>query len=196
MSDINTLVDQLGNLTVLQIADLVKALEEKWGVSAAAPVAVAAVGGAAAGAPAASKRFAQQSPDSDLPRPRPSSRALPSPSRKALPRKRPKRSRRRSRPPAPRSRSSNLSKRITAGHRAQREISRVDTVAGFAYLFLFHTSCTLYHGSTTSNHLVNEAARASTATGGSFAFRISPTRISVSPRNSQTGFLRSGHSLI
>jgi len=52
MSDINTLVDQLGNLTVLQIADLVKALEEKWGVSAAAPVAVAAAGGAAA-APAA-----------------------------------------------------------------------------------------------------------------------------------------------
>ena len=53
MSDINTLVDQLGNLTVLQIADLVKALEEKWGVSAAAPVAVAAAGGVAAGAPAA-----------------------------------------------------------------------------------------------------------------------------------------------
>jgi large subunit ribosomal protein L7/L12 len=53
MSDINTLVDQLGNLTVLQIADLVKSLEEKWGVSAAAPVAVAAAGGAAAGAPAA-----------------------------------------------------------------------------------------------------------------------------------------------
>jgi large subunit ribosomal protein L7/L12 len=53
MSDINTLVDQLGNLTVLQIADLVKALEEKWGVSAAAPVAVAAVGGAVAGAAAA-----------------------------------------------------------------------------------------------------------------------------------------------
>lgn len=55
MSDINTLVDQLGNLTVLQIADLVKALEEKWGVSAAAPVAVAAAGGAAAGAPAAAE---------------------------------------------------------------------------------------------------------------------------------------------
>jgi large subunit ribosomal protein L7/L12 len=53
MSDINTLVDQLGNLTVLQIADLVKALEEKWGVSAATPVAVAAAGGAAGGAPAA-----------------------------------------------------------------------------------------------------------------------------------------------
>jgi len=53
MSDTNTIVEQLSNLTVLQIADLVKALEEKWGVSAAAPVAVAAAGGAAAGAPAA-----------------------------------------------------------------------------------------------------------------------------------------------
>jgi large subunit ribosomal protein L7/L12 len=53
MSDNQAIVDQLSNLTVLQIADLVKALEEKWGVSAAAPVAVAAVGGAAAGAPAA-----------------------------------------------------------------------------------------------------------------------------------------------
>jgi len=53
MSDTNTIVDQLSNLTVLQIADLVKALEEKWGVSAAAPVAVAAAGGAAGGAPAA-----------------------------------------------------------------------------------------------------------------------------------------------
>ena len=49
MSDNTALVDQLSNLTVLQIADLVKALEEKWGVSAAAPVAVAAAGGAAAG---------------------------------------------------------------------------------------------------------------------------------------------------
>ncbi len=53
MSDNTALVDQLSNLTVLQIADLVKALEEKWGVSAAAPVAVAPVGGGAAGAPAA-----------------------------------------------------------------------------------------------------------------------------------------------
>ncbi|MFZ0436257.1 MAG: 50S ribosomal protein L7/L12 [Chthoniobacterales bacterium] len=52
MSDNTAIVDQLSNLTVLQIADLVKALEEKWGVSAAAPVAVAAAGGAA-GAPAA-----------------------------------------------------------------------------------------------------------------------------------------------
>ena len=53
MSDNQALVDQLSNLTVLQIADLVKSLEEKWGVSAAAPVAVAAAGGGAAGAPAA-----------------------------------------------------------------------------------------------------------------------------------------------
>jgi large subunit ribosomal protein L7/L12 len=57
MSDNQAIVDQLSNLTVLQIADLVKALEEKWGVSAAAPVAVAAAGGAAAGAaPAAEEK--------------------------------------------------------------------------------------------------------------------------------------------
>jgi len=50
MSDTNALVDQLSGLTVLQVAELVKALEEKWGVSAAAPVAVAAAGGGAAAA--------------------------------------------------------------------------------------------------------------------------------------------------
>jgi large subunit ribosomal protein L7/L12 len=53
MADTNTLVEQLSGLTVLEVADLVKQLEEKWGVSAAAPVAVAAVGGAAAGGAAA-----------------------------------------------------------------------------------------------------------------------------------------------
>jgi large subunit ribosomal protein L7/L12 len=52
MSDNQDLVDKLSNLTVLQIADLVKSLEEKWGVSAAAPVAVAAAGGGAAAAAA------------------------------------------------------------------------------------------------------------------------------------------------
>src|SRR5215210_338363 len=52
MADTNTLVDQLSGLTVLQVAGLVKALEEKWGVSAAAPVAAAA-GPAAGGAAAA-----------------------------------------------------------------------------------------------------------------------------------------------
>ena len=47
MADIKSLVDQLSELTVLEAADLAKALEEKWGVSAAAAVAVAAPGGAA-----------------------------------------------------------------------------------------------------------------------------------------------------
>jgi large subunit ribosomal protein L7/L12 len=53
MADLAKLVDELSNLTVLEAAELSKLLEEKWGVSAAAPVAVAAVGGAAGGAPAA-----------------------------------------------------------------------------------------------------------------------------------------------
>ena len=48
MADINTLVDQLSELTVLEAADLAKALEEKWGVSAAAAVAAAPAGGGAA----------------------------------------------------------------------------------------------------------------------------------------------------
>ena len=48
MADIAKLVDQLSELTVLEAADLAKALEEKWGVSAAAAVAVAAPAAAAA----------------------------------------------------------------------------------------------------------------------------------------------------
>ncbi len=48
------LVEELSKKTVLEIAELVKMLEEKWGVSAAAPVAVMA-GGAAGGAPAEEK---------------------------------------------------------------------------------------------------------------------------------------------
>lgn len=48
MADINKLVEELSTLTVLEASELVKMLEEKWGVSAAAPVAVAAMGGAAA----------------------------------------------------------------------------------------------------------------------------------------------------
>src|SRR5215472_7593776 len=54
MADTDKLVEQLSGLSVLEIAGLVKELEEKWGVSAAAPVAVAAVpaGGAAGGAAA------------------------------------------------------------------------------------------------------------------------------------------------
>jgi large subunit ribosomal protein L7/L12 len=55
MADLNAIADQLSGLTVMQAAELVKMLEQKWGVSAAAPVAVAAgpaAGGAAAGAAA------------------------------------------------------------------------------------------------------------------------------------------------
>jgi len=52
MSKLEKLVDDLSSLTVLEAAELSKLLEEKWGVSAAAPVAVAAAPGAAAAAPA------------------------------------------------------------------------------------------------------------------------------------------------
>jgi large subunit ribosomal protein L7/L12 len=52
MADLAKIVDELSKLTVLEAAELSKLLEEKWGVSAAAPVAVAAAGGGAA-APAA-----------------------------------------------------------------------------------------------------------------------------------------------
>jgi large subunit ribosomal protein L7/L12 len=52
MADIANIVEELSKLTVIEAADLVKKLEEKWGVTAAAPVAVAAAGGAAAGAAA------------------------------------------------------------------------------------------------------------------------------------------------
>jgi large subunit ribosomal protein L7/L12 len=47
MADLEKIVEQLSELTVLEAAELVKKLEEKWGVSAAAPVAVAAVAGSA-----------------------------------------------------------------------------------------------------------------------------------------------------
>ena len=52
MADLEKLVEQLSELTVLEAAELSKLLEDKWGVSAAAPVAVAAVAGAAGGAAA------------------------------------------------------------------------------------------------------------------------------------------------
>ena len=60
MADTEQLVEQLSGLTVLQIADLVKKHEEKWGVSAAAPVAIAApaAGGGAAAAPAVEEKTA------------------------------------------------------------------------------------------------------------------------------------------
>jgi large subunit ribosomal protein L7/L12 len=55
MADLQKLVDDLSQLTVLEAADLAKMLEEKWGVSAAAAVAVAAAPGAAAAAPVEEK---------------------------------------------------------------------------------------------------------------------------------------------
>jgi large subunit ribosomal protein L7/L12 len=52
MSDINAIADQLSSLTVMEAASLAKLLEEKWGVTAAAPVAMAMPGAAAGGAAA------------------------------------------------------------------------------------------------------------------------------------------------
>jgi len=49
MADLEKLVDELSNLTVMEAAELSKLLEDKWGVSAATPVAIAAVGGDAGG---------------------------------------------------------------------------------------------------------------------------------------------------
>src|SRR5689334_13504465 len=56
MADIAKLVDQLSELTVLEAADLAKALEEKWGVSAAAAVAAVPAAGGGAAAPAAEEK--------------------------------------------------------------------------------------------------------------------------------------------
>ena len=58
MADLTAIADQLSTLTVMQAAELVKMLEEKWGVSAAAPVAAAApaAGGAAAAAKPAEEK--------------------------------------------------------------------------------------------------------------------------------------------
>jgi large subunit ribosomal protein L7/L12 len=56
MADINNIVEELSKLTVLEAAELVKALETKWGVTAAAPVAAAAAPAAGAAAPAAAAK--------------------------------------------------------------------------------------------------------------------------------------------
>jgi large subunit ribosomal protein L7/L12 len=48
MADLNKIVEELSGLTILEVSELVKTLEEKWGVSAAAPVAAGGGGGAAA----------------------------------------------------------------------------------------------------------------------------------------------------
>lgn len=56
MADLEKIAEELSALTVMEAAELSKMLEEKWGVSAAAPVAVAAAGGAAAGGEAAAEK--------------------------------------------------------------------------------------------------------------------------------------------
>ena len=61
MADLNEIVDTLSGLTVMEAADLAKLLEEKWGVSAAAPVAVAAAAG-----PGAAGEVAEAKDDFDV----------------------------------------------------------------------------------------------------------------------------------
>ena len=56
MADLEQIVNQLSDLTVIEAAELSKLLEEKWGVSASAPVAVAAAGGSPAGEAAAEEK--------------------------------------------------------------------------------------------------------------------------------------------
>jgi large subunit ribosomal protein L7/L12 len=63
MADLEKLVEQLSALSVFEAADLVKKLEEKWGVSAAAPVAMAAVAG---GAPAAAAEAVEEKTEFDV----------------------------------------------------------------------------------------------------------------------------------
>jgi large subunit ribosomal protein L7/L12 len=115
MANTEQIVEQLSGLTVLEIADLVKKLEEKWGVSAAAPVAIAAGpvagGGAAAGAPAVEEKTTFDVILKEIggnkiavikevraAKRKPWSKALPSRSKKESPKKKRKRSRRRLKP--------------------------------------------------------------------------------------------------
>ena len=56
MANINSIVEEIEKLTIVEVSELVKALEEKFGVSAAAPVAVAAAPAAGAAAPAAEEK--------------------------------------------------------------------------------------------------------------------------------------------
>jgi len=55
MADLNAIADQLSSLTVMEAAELARVLEDKWGVSAAAPIAVAALPGAGGGEAAAAE---------------------------------------------------------------------------------------------------------------------------------------------
>ena len=65
MADLSALVEQLDNLTLLEAAQLSKMLQEKWGVSAAAPVAMAAPGGGGAG-PAQEEEVVEEKTEFDV----------------------------------------------------------------------------------------------------------------------------------
>jgi len=56
MADLQSIAENLSTLTIMEVAELVKVLETKWGVSAAAPMAIAAGGGASAAAPAVEEK--------------------------------------------------------------------------------------------------------------------------------------------
>ena len=122
---ITALIEEIKVLTVLELSELVKALEEEFGVSAAAPVAVAAAPAAAAPAEAAAEktdfdvilaevgaekikviRLSARSPAWASRKPRSWLTALPSPSRRVSPKRMPRPSRLSSRKSAPRSSSS------------------------------------------------------------------------------------------
>ncbi|MCC6223600.1 MAG: 50S ribosomal protein L7/L12 [Thermoleophilia bacterium] len=64
MSAVDTVFEQLGSMTVLELVELKKKIEEEWGITAAAPVAVAAVGAAAAGGDGAGE--AEEKTDFDV----------------------------------------------------------------------------------------------------------------------------------
>ena len=89
MADLQKLMEEIKSMTVLELSNFVKQLEEEFGVSAAAPVAVAAAGGAAEAAPA---EEARTPPDLALSKPRALSTAHPRPSKRLCPRKRRKHS--------------------------------------------------------------------------------------------------------
>lgn len=63
---VNSIIESIETLNVLELVELKKSMEEKWGVTAAAPVAVAAVGGAAAGDGAAAPAAAEEKSEFDV----------------------------------------------------------------------------------------------------------------------------------
>jgi len=152
MANIDTLVEELGKLTVLEAADLVKKLEETWGVSAAAPVAMVVVlllpprplrrktefdvvlTDAGGNKIAVIKRCAKLLRASDSPTPRSSSRAPRPRSSKAPPRTPPRPPRRNWKRPAPRSNSSNIpSYRISPGAECSAPGISAGTAARFSF---------------------------------------------------------------